>query len=305
MRKAAEREALFYEKTAQDRETVTCLLCPHGCTMEEGQTGRCSARKALGGVLVAENYGRITSIALDPIEKKPLRRFHPGSVILSVGSYGCNMGCAFCQNFAISQMKPLAEQPQSPRYPPSVTPPETLLETALSIPDNLGVAFTYNEPLIGIEYILDVAPLLRKYGLKTVLVTNGMILEKPLAALLPLVDAMNIDLKAFSEEFYRKHGGSLETVKKTIETGVQSCHVEVTTLIVPEENDGEEEMTAIAEWLASISANAVTGAIPLHITRFFPRFKMKHKEPPPLKTIFALADRAKRLLPYVYAGNVP
>ncbi|MDR2783640.1 MAG: AmmeMemoRadiSam system radical SAM enzyme [Treponema sp.] len=284
-----QKEALFYEKNG---ETVTCGLCPRRCVLREGQTGFCSARVNSGGTLFAENYGRISSIALDPIEKKPLKRFFPGSVILSAGSYGCTMSCAFCQNFSISQMKPRTD----------FLPPEKLLEAALSIPGNLGIAFTYNEPFTGIEYILDVAPLLRKRGLKTVLVTNGMILEEPLSVLLPLVDAMNIDLKAFSPEFYQRHNGSFETVKKTIETCAQSCHVEVTTLIVPDENDSEEEMAALAGWLASVPS--ASGGIPLHITRFFPRFKMKDKQPTPLKTVFSLVDRAKQRLTYVYAGNV-
>jgi pyruvate formate lyase activating enzyme len=293
------KEALFYEKNG---ETVICRLCPHACRLREGQTGLCSARRASGGVLFAENYGRISSAALDPIEKKPLKRFFPGSNILSVGSYGCNMRCAFCQNFSISQMKPLTGYPTDSR--PDALPPEKLLEAALSMPGNLGVAFTYNEPLIGIEYILEAAPLLRKHGLKVVLVTNGMILEEPLAMALPLVDAMNIDLKAFSEKFYRRHGGSFETVKRTIETSAQSCHVEVTTLIVPDENDGEEEMAALAGWLALVSARSLTRCIPLHVTRFFPRFKMRDKTPTPLKTIFSLVNIAKGRLAYVYAGNV-
>ncbi|MDR0706905.1 MAG: AmmeMemoRadiSam system radical SAM enzyme [Treponema sp.] len=283
------KEALFYEKNGG---TARCGLCPRMCAIHDGQTGFCSTRGNSGGILFAENYGRISSIALDPIEKKPLKRFFPGSAILSVGSYGCNMACAFCQNFSISQMKPRAD----------FLPPEKLLEAALSIPGNLGVAFTYNEPFISVEYILDVAPLLRKRGLKTVLVTNGMILEKPLAALLPLVDAMNIDLKAFSREFYQRHGGSLETVKKTIEICAKSVHVEITTLIVPGENDGEEEIEELSGWIASVPS--ASGGIPLHITRFFPQFKMRDKQPTPVKTIFSLVERAKQRLPYVYAGNV-
>jgi pyruvate formate lyase activating enzyme len=283
------KEALFYEKNGG---TAQCGLCPRMCVLHEGQTGFYSTRSNFGGTLVAENYGRISSIALDPIEKKPFKRFFPGSVILSAGSYGCNMACAFCQNFSISQMKPRTD----------FMPPEKLLEAALSIPGNLGVAFTYNEPFTSVEYILDIAPLLRKHGLKTVLVTNGMIMEKPLSVLLPLVDAMNIDLKAFSREFYQRHGGSLETVKKTIETCVKSVHVEITTLIVPGENDDEGEIGELSGWLASVPSTS--GDIPLHITRFFPRFKMRDKQPTPVETIFSLVERAKQRLRYVYAGNV-
>ncbi|MDR1072955.1 MAG: AmmeMemoRadiSam system radical SAM enzyme [Treponema sp.] len=249
------KEALFYERNG---EAAQCGLCPRLCVIQDGQTGFCSARRNSGGVVFAESYGRISSLSLDPIEKKPLNRFFAGSTILSAGGYGCNMACAFCQNFAISQMKPHT----------GFLPPEKLLEAALSIPENLGVAFTYNEPCVGVEYILDVAPLIKKRGMKIVLVTNGMILEKPLATLLPLVDAMNIDLKAFSCEFYHRHGGSLETVKKTIETCAKSVHVEITTLIVPGENDGEAEMEELSGWIASVPS--ASGDIPLHITRFFP-----------------------------------
>ncbi|MDR0557913.1 MAG: AmmeMemoRadiSam system radical SAM enzyme [Treponema sp.] len=284
-----QKEALFYEKKG---EAAQCVLCPRMCVIQEGETGFCSVRRNSGGILLAESYGRISSLNLDPIEKKPLNHFFPGSAILSVGGYGCNMACAFCQNFAISQMKPRT----------GFLPPEKLLEAASSIPENLGVAFTYNEPCINVEYILDVAPLLRKHDLKIALVTNGMILEKPLAALLPLIDAMNIDLKAFSREFYQKHGGSFETVKKTIETCAKSVHIEITTLIVPGENDGDAEMDALSEWLASVPS--ASGGIPLHITRFFPRFKMRDKPPTPVKTIFSLVELAKRRLRYVYAGNV-
>ena len=210
------KEALFYEKAGG--AAVRCLLCPHRCAIEEGRTGRCGVRRNSGGKLFAESYGQITALAVDPIEKKPLRLYHPGSRILSVGSYGCNMDCAFCQNAEISAdaskgmgtgtgtgMGMGGEARPHPRA--ETISPEQLALLASHSTDNLGVAFTYNEPLIAIEYMLDAAPLLKERGLKVVLVTNGMVLEKPLDALLPFVDGMNIDLKAFRAAFYQKHGG--------------------------------------------------------------------------------------------------
>jgi pyruvate formate lyase activating enzyme len=244
--------------------------------------------------VTCENYGRLTSLALDPIEKKPLRRFHPGSLILSAGSYGCNLRCPFCQNYEISMEGPEAET--------VFLTPEELTAKALALsqapPGNLGVAFTYNEPLVGYEYVKDCAALLHQKGLKTVLVTNGMICLEPLEALLPQVDAMNIDLKAFSRDGYRRLGGDLETVKGTIARSVGRCHVEVTTLIVPGENDSEDEMDAEAGWLASLDPE-----LPLHISRFFPRFQMTDREPTPTKTMNALIQTARQHLRYVYSGN--
>ncbi|MDR2355756.1 MAG: AmmeMemoRadiSam system radical SAM enzyme [Clostridiales Family XIII bacterium] len=278
--------ALFWETEGAD---LRCGLCPHRCLVREGQTGLCGARRNVGGVLRAESYGRISSLALDPIEKKPLYHFHPARPILSIGGYGCNMACGFCQNSAISQAKPKTE----------FVPPARLVEIAVSVPENLGLAFTYNEPLIGAEYLLDAAPPLRARGLKVVLVSNGMICAEPLEALLPFIDAINIDLKAFTRDFYRRMGGDLETVKRTVARCAEVCHTEVTTLIIPGENDGDAEMTALSRWLASLSRD-----IPLHITRFFPRYKMAEKRPTPAETLTRLAEIARRALTRVHVGNV-
>lgn len=273
---------------------AVCPLCPHHCALLPGQQGLCRARANVDGEVVCTNYGKLTAIALDPIEKKPLRRFFPGRFILSVGSYGCNLRCPFCQNSDIS-MK--GEEARTV----SVSP-EELLARAVALagkePGNLGVAFTYNEPLVGYEYVRDCAYLLREAGLLTVLVTNGMICEEPLSALLPLVDAMNIDLKAFNQSYYDWLGGDLETVKRAIERSAKQCHVEVTTLIVPGENDSEEEMEASAAWLASLDPE-----IPLHISRFFPRYKVQDRGPTPVEAIQRLRGTAKKHLRYVYAGN--
>ena len=281
------KEALFYER--QNDGFVICRLCPHGCRIACGKSGFCGVRVNIDGVLFAESYGRISSLQLDPIEKKPLSRFYPGSLILSVGGYGCNMKCAYCQNHTISQQKPETK----------FTHPEELLWMAKNTAGNIGIAFTYNEPLISIEYILDSAPLFKEAGLKTALITNGMITSEPLKALLPYTDAMNIDVKTFNRTRYEKLGGDLSAVLKTAETSAAACHVEITSLIVPGQNDNVDDMRALAEWLAGVSPE-----IPLHITRFFPRYMMSGSEPMSVKTMKTLAESAREVLKYVYLGNV-
>ena len=277
------KEALFYDRVRDG--FVVCRLCPHVCRIAHGKTGLCGARVNIDGALFAESYGLISSLQLDPIEKKPLKRFYPGSLILSAGSYGCNMKCAYCQNHAISQQKPKTE---------SVSP-EELLCAAKNTAGNIGIAFTYNEPLIGIEYIMDAAPLFRDAGLKVVLITNGMINAEPLKALLPYTNAMNIDVKAFCATKYKKLAGDLSAVVKTVETCATACHVEITSLIVPGQNDNVNDILALAEWLAGISPE-----IPLHITRFFPRYRMSDGEPVPIKTLETLAESARVVLKHVY-----
>ena len=231
-------------------------------------------------------------MALDPIEKKPLARFMPGSRILSVGSYGCNLSCSFCQNHGISMA---AEDPDSIYVPP----PELLLKASeMKGRGNIGVAYTYNEPLVGYEYVHDSAELVHQKGMKNVLVTNGYICEEPLLQLLRYIDAMNIDLKGFSDSFYRRIHGDLETVKRTIGLAAERCHVEVTTMIIPGENDTADEMRALSAWLAGIDRE-----LPLHITRFFPRYRYKNRGATPHETVFMLAEVAKQHLSYVYTGN--
>lgn len=276
--------------------TAVCPVCPHACRIREGELGFCGARKNRDGRIIAENYGRVTALALDPIEKKPLRRFMPGSMILSAGSYGCNFRCGFCQNYHISMT---AERKEEAPY--SLLPPEALVSEALLAKErgNIGIAFTYNEPLIGYEYVLDTAKMAKKKDLKVVIVTNGYICEEPLMQLLPFVDAMNIDLKSFSEDFYRKIGGKLECVRNNIDRAAAHCHVEVTTLVIPGENDTEEEMEALSCWLSSVSED-----IPLHISRFFPQFEMQDKMPTSPDKIYKLAEIAQKHLKYVYKGNL-
>lgn len=272
--------------------SVTCTLCFHHCRLEEGQTGLCRARANRGGVLQPLNYGRLTALALDPIEKKPLRRFHPGSLILSVGSFGCNLHCPFCQNAGIA-----AAGAESPTRDCT---PRQLAEEALRLRPrgNIGVAYTYNEPLVGYEFVRDCAEEVRRAGLCNVLVTNGTLEEQPWRALLPLLDAVNIDLKGFTEGWYRRLGGDLETVKRSIVLAASCCHLEVTTLVVPGENDSEEEMRALSAWLASVRPD-----IPLHVSRFFPRHRMQDRPPTPVQTVFRLAEVARERLSYVYTGN--
>ncbi|MDD3093386.1 MAG: radical SAM protein, partial [Clostridia bacterium] len=215
---------------------VKCRICPHGCILDEGQIGFCKARMNVNGEIICKNYAKLTSIALDPIEKKPLYRFMPNKMILSVGSYGCNLRCPFCQNYEIS----MADDNLVKTYD---TPPDYLVNVALSLKSkgNVGIAYTYNEPFISFEYVMDSSKLAHEKGLVNVLVTNGYVCEEPLLEILPHIDAMNIDLKAFNEEFYKKIGGDLNTVLNTISIASQKCHVEVTTLIIPNENDSEEQ----------------------------------------------------------------
>ena len=270
-----------------------CELCFHHCALDDGQTGLCRARACQDGKIVSLNYGKLTSLALDPIEKKPLRRFHPGSLILSVGSFGCNLRCPFCQNHEIS----MAGDSGIPTV--EVFPEQLAAKAAELVPrGNIGVAYTYNEPLIGYEYVQDCASLVHEQGMVNVLVTNGTIEEEPWRALLPLVDAANIDLKGFTPSWYQRLGGDLETVKRSIALAAERCHVEVTTLLIPGENDSEEEIRELARWLASISSE-----IPLHLSRFFPQYQMVDSPPTPVEQVYRLAETARGYLSHVYTGN--
>lgn len=269
-----------------------CCVCMHHCSLESGQTGLCRVRKNEGGKIICGNYGQITSLALDPIEKKSLKMFQSGSKILSVGSFGCNMHCSFCQNHEISMSGLEAEA--------MYISTETLAGEAqkLEAAGNIGVAFTYNEPLVGWEYVCDTARLVRKMGMYNVMVTNGTASAEVLEELLPYIDAMNIDLKAFCRETYRKLGGDLYTVKAFIERAAADCHVELTTLIVPEENDDIEEMEEEARWIASIAKD-----IPLHVTRFFPRYRLTDRNATEVNTVYRLAETAGKYLENVFVGN--
>lgn len=287
------KEARYYQKL-QDN-SVHCLLCPHHCYIKEGQTGLCNTRENQKGTLLALNYEEVASLTLDPIEKKPLRHFHPGSVILSAGTYGCNMFCPYCQNYELSRAKA-----GSMRI--SHISAERLVDIALQEKSrgNIGIAFTYNEPTVWYEYVLETAILAKKNNLLVVLVTNGCIEEEPLEELLPYVDAMNIDLKSINATTYRTIlKGDFNTTKRSIELAFKSTHVEVTMLMVPGLNDSEGELDKAISYLASISKE-----IPLHISRFFPRYKMNHIPATDSDAIYAAARRAQKKLKYVHIGNL-
>ncbi len=273
---------------------IVCSCCPHRCNLSEGRTGMCGARRNTGEKIESINYGHITSAALDPIEKKPLQHFHPGTKIFSVGSFGCNLFCPFCQNHSISRAK-------EGSIDTDLIYPDELLSIALGLKNegNIGVAFTYNEPLVSWEYVRDCANLLKKNGLFTVLVTNGCFSEAVLDEVLPYTDAMNIDLKCFTSSGYESLSGDIEYVKTFIEKAHTLSHIELTSLIVPGLNDSIQEMKLECEWIAGISPD-----IPLHITRFFPCHKMRDSYPTDVLLMHRLKDEASKKLKHVHLGNV-
>ncbi|MCX7785429.1 MAG: AmmeMemoRadiSam system radical SAM enzyme [candidate division WOR-3 bacterium] len=283
------KEAKYY-KTIQKakKEFVQCELCPNFCVIAEGKVGLCLGRKNIGGKLYAINYGEVISMALDPIEKKPLYHYFPGSQIFSIATYGCNLRCPFCQNWEISQQK------INGRY----LSPQQLIEIAQKYP-TVGIAYTYTEPLIWFEYLQDVTKLARKQGLKNVLVTNGMINPEPLNELLPWIDALNIDLKSIDESFYQDFvKGSLPAVKTTIELAQKKCHIELTNLIIPTKNDSKESLENLVNYVASLGKDTV-----LHFSRYFPHYQLDIVMTPSEKLQQALKI-AKEKLNYVYVGNI-
>ena len=284
--------------TAASHDTtprVTCTTCPHACRLAEGQRGRCRARKNMGGTVRSSNYGELTAIALDPIEKKPIARWNPGTTVLSVGSWGCNLSCRFCQNHSIAWVG--AGDVRTVHVEPA-----ELVAKALTLRDEscIGIAYTYNEPLIGWEYVRDTALLAHEAGLANVLVSNGMATGAVLDELDGLIDAANIDLKGPDQAFYDKVGGDFETVRRTIATlAGQGCHVEVTTLIIPGMNDDPAGIDSMARWLASVDPD-----ITYHLTRFFGRHLMAHVPATPLQTLAQAKRVASAHLRHVLLGNV-
>jgi len=279
-------EARYYEKL--DDLKVRCRLCPHECLVADGKIGFCRVRVNDGGRLVAATYGRAAAIHIDPIEKKPLYHFYPGSDILSVGSVGCDLRCAFCQNVELV----LGERPGS-----YIAPHE--LASSAGRYGSIGVAYTYNEPMIWFEYIMDAGKLLRDAGLKNVLVTNGYINPEPLEELLTVIDAMNIDLKSMDNDFYRKLcKGTLEPVLHTIQRAHRSCHLEVTNLLVTGRNDSPEMIAKLVDFVHSVDPK-----IPVHFSRYFPHHKMTER-PTPAATLKEAQRIAAEKLSYVYVGNI-
>ena len=282
-----------------------CDVCFRHCEIKERGTGFCGARAVKDGVVFAQNYGKITSMGLDPIEKKPLARFYPGSLILSVGSYGCNLRCPFCQNSEISWSDEVSEWRDNSR---EITP-EELVAIAVQTKGrgNIGIAYTYNEPLIGYEFVLDCAKLAHEAGLKNVIVTNGTAELSVLEKLTPYIDAMNIDLKGFSKDYCNTIiGGNLAMNLAFIKEAVKHCHVELTTLVVPGENDSESIFREQCEWISSLKnekGDVIGKDIPLHISRFFPHFHMMDKQPTNVGLIYHFAEVARADLKYVYTGN--
>lgn len=275
-------------------KTVQCTLCPHNCILKEGKSGICRVRVNQRGKLTTEVNGFVSSINFDPIEKKPLFHFYPGTAILSIGTYGCNLRCFFCQNCTISQTD------AQPELPHSFYTPEQIIQIALKKPENIGIAFTYNEPVVWYEYMYDIARLAKKAGLKTVMVTNGYINKEPLNALLEVMDAFSVDLKAFSEEFYTKVTSSrLEPVKETLKRiSLAGKHLEVVNLVIPELNDDEASFVAMVEWISrNLGRNTV-----FHISRYYPNFKLS-TEATSISLILRLKSLAEKELNFVYSGN--
>lgn len=289
----------------KDAEKAVCEVCFRHCTIPEGGIGFCGARTAHAGRTEPLVCGGVSSLALDPIEKKPLARFFPGSMILSVGGFGCNLRCPFCQNYEISWSEEAAKY----RKHADILLPETLADIAeqFKARGNIGAAFTYNEPLITYEYVRDTARLLHEKGMKAVLVTNGTAELFVLEELSPYIDAMNIDLKGFTDRYYEKVlGGSRSQVMAFIREAVKHCHVELTTLIVPGENNTEEEMRELASWVSGLtdaSGETIGTGVPLHISRFFPRFHMTDRRATDVHLIYHLAETAREYLHFVYTGN--
>lgn len=281
------KEASYYEKL--DRGVVRCTLCPADCRLSEGQYGLCQSRSNRNGQLVTENYGQLVTLALDPIEKKPLYHFYPGSMILSTGANGCNLKCEHCQNWSISQQK------VSTKY----YSPKQLVETALAH-ESIGIAFTYTEPFIWYEYIIDTAPLLKEAGLKTVLVSNGYINSEPLEKIINHIDAVNVDLKGMKPEFYKKicHGQLAPVLDNLKFIAHSNTHLEITNLIIPELNDSEDELQSLVDFIADLSE-----LIPLHFSAYHPDFKMD-RPPTSESTLLKAKEIAEKKLKYVYIGNV-
>ncbi len=267
---------------------MICNICPHHCNLNQDSVGICKARSGMPSSK-SLNYGEVTALALDPIEKKPLNLFMPGRFVLSVGSWGCNMKCPWCQNDSISR---------GPVRHINMTPDELVAEAKQYI-NNIGLAYTYNEPLIGFEFIRDTARLIHEEGMKNVLVSNGLAEPSVFQEILPYMDALNIDLKTINPDQYRKIGGDLDIILQNICAAQQAAHLELTTLIVPGFNDREDEMEELAKTIRKISPS-----IPLHVSRFFPGGEMKDIKRTPKKTMDRMIEIAEQYLDHVFPGNM-
>lgn len=286
------KEAMYYSIMDTDKQIVQCDLCPHKCKLSQDKIGICRVRKNIKGKLYSLIYDEFVSVSFDPVEKKPLYHFFPGRDILSVGTIGCNFRCLNCQNWEISQSDygNIALK--------KITSGEAI---KLAIKHNsIGIAYTYNEPFINYEWVSETARLVTENKLKNVFVTNGYINETPLMELMPFIDAANVDVKSFKDEFYKKTcSAHLAPVLKTVETLVkEQKHVEITYLVIQKQNDSEDEVKEFTDWLSGMNAE-----IPLHFSRYYPNYKMTENATP-LVTLEKLQRIATRKLKYVYLGNV-
>ena len=286
------REALFYKK---EKEDMRCLLCPHACLIAPNERGKCRTRINLEGKLNTLVYGESESEKLyfhvDPIEKKPLYHFYPGSYSLSFGTPGCNLSCENCQNYALSQSMPNDIKD-------NFLKPIKIVELAKSR-DCKSISYTYTEPTIFYEYVMDTSKIAKESDVKNVWVTNGFINPKPLKEALPYIDAINIDLKAFSDEFYQNIcGGKINPVLETIKTAYRETHVEITNLLIPTLNDSDEDIKKLVDFISELSVE-----IPLHFSAYRPMYKMEIK-PTPNATLFKAKEIAEKKLKYVYLGNI-
>lgn len=280
------REAMHYQ-VFPEKLDVQCMLCPHRCVILSGKAGKCSVRKNEKGSLISINYGQLTAINLDPVEKKPLFHFMPGTTTLSIGSFGCNLRCPYCQNYHISMGNPGTR---------NVTP-EILINRAIEmgIP---SISYTYNEPTVYYEYVYETAKLAKQKGLSNIMVTNGYIEEAPLKELLPFIDAMNVDLKAFSEKTYQSFcGGDLDTVLRSISSAHSQCHIEITTLLVTDMHK-LNELERMFQWISGLSPQ-----IPLHLSRYFPSHQY-HASMTPKSWMEQVKKTALKYLDNVYLGNI-
>ncbi len=283
-------EAQYYEVLPEGQ--LVCRLCPQQCRLGPEQTGFCRVRTHRDGRLLTANFGQITSIASDPIEKKPLYHYYPGRAILSVGTIGCNLACRFCQNWQISR----ADAPTQGLEPEELA---ALALRASAEHDSIGLAYTYSEPGVWFEFLMATMPLIRERGLKNVLVTNGFLQPEPWAELLQWTDAANIDLKGFEPDYYRRLcSGQLQPVLDNIRAAAGRIHLELTTLIVPGENDRPEQIRALAQWIAALDRE-----IPLHLSRYFPSYQST-APPTPAATMAEAGRIAKEHLSFVYLGNM-
>lgn len=281
-------KARFYK---HEKDIIRCALCPHRCRIREGERGLCGVRRVCGNELYTLNYGACAAVAMDPVEKKPLYHFYPGREILSIGSFGCNFQCSFCQNWSLARGE---VQEGCAIQPGDVL---NLLNKDSRMP--VGVAYTYNEPLVWFEFVCDTAKLVHESGYANVLVTNGFMASEAFEAAEPYLSALNIDIKSFQEGFYRRYcRGSLHEVLDTVKRCAGRLHLEITYLIIPTLNDSLGELGSLVDWLADIDAD-----IPLHFSRYYPRYKLS-LPPTPVETLERARELALKKLRYVYLGNV-